>query len=144
MAEAAFRPEDTEAPRDGAPSVDLNRHAAQTRELVRALREELGGIRQELSEIKSHARTDHFRVLGALAAGFIVLLTGFAVGYMRVDDKIDRVSEKVEDKFDKLSDRLGGIDGKLSTDQGAFVRVQTQLDDLIARIPPVQSPPPHR
>jgi hypothetical protein len=59
-------------------------------------------------------------------AGFGAVLFALAGGYLLLDNKISRLAER--------------IDAQSVT----ITRIETKLDDLIARIPPVATPAPRR
>nr|AWM05765.1 hypothetical protein CIT39_04360 [Bradyrhizobium symbiodeficiens] len=59
-------------------------------------------------------------------AGFATVLFAFAGGYLLIDSKLAKLSEKL-DAFAVSN-----------------AKIETKLDDLIARIPPVPTSPPRR
>ncbi len=70
-------------------------------------------------EFSVHDLTDFMWHLAALIAALVIIGTGMVSAYFRLEDKI----------------------AALST---ASTRIETKLDDLLARIPPVQPPAPRR
>ena len=114
------------------PSVSTN--AAQTGTLVRAvqdaLRESTADFRRDISEIRGHSRGDFYRLLYIFGAGFVALAIVFGWGYSRLEDRFTAVSTKIEDKVDSL--------------EKALIKVDTKLDDLLARIPPAVTPAPQK
>ena len=133
MSERQERRDDATDPESEGGPVKLDRQSAQTGQIIRALREELGDFKRELGIIRAHARNDHRWVLSAIAGVFVLLLTGFFIGYIRVDDKIDRQGEKVDIRIDRVVEQLGTLNGTLT-------RVDQKLDDLTHP----QSPLPRR
>lgn len=82
-------------------------------------------VKDDIREIKKDQKVDFRIVLGIFGAGFVILGTMLIVGYFRLDDRIT----KLDDKISSLSTTL--------------VRIDTKLEDLLARIPPTQTAP-HR
>jgi hypothetical protein len=91
--------------------------AGQTRIIVEAVKESVADLKADVKEIKGHRVSDLRWHIGIFGAGFLVLGGMLIAGYFKLEDR--------------LSD--------LST---ASTRVETKLDDLLARIPPVQTPVP--
>jgi hypothetical protein len=84
-------------------------------------------FRDDIREIKHDQKTDFRIIIGMFGAGFIAVAGMLIFGYFRVDDRII----KLEDRVNALSTTL--------------VRIDTKLEDLLARIPPTQTPAPaHR
>lgn len=100
--------------------------ARQTRFIVDAVKEAIAEIRDDVREIKGHRVSDIRWHLAGFAAGFVLLSTMLILGYFRLEDKIGGVSNTVRD---------------VST---SITRIETKLDDLIERIPPIPSPPPRK
>jgi hypothetical protein len=80
----------------------------------------------DIREIKRDQKADFRIVIGMFGAGFVAVAGMLIYGYFRIDDRIT----KLEDKVDVLGTTL--------------TRVDTKLGDLLERIPPIQSPAPHR
>jgi hypothetical protein len=65
--------------------------------------------------------------IAALAAG-VVLLGGMLIAaYFKIDDRIEALARATQDKFEAASN--------------ASTRVETKLEDLLQRIPPVAGNP---
>jgi len=124
--------QDAEPPRQfpNVPPPDMSVAAAQTRliakEVVQAvefsvhdLKTGVEEIKGDVRTIKDHRWTDFMWHLAALIAALVIIGTGMVSAYFRLEDKI----------------------AALST---ASTRIETKLDDLLARIPPVQPPAPRR
>jgi hypothetical protein len=112
--------QDSEPPRDMAnvPPQDMV-GAGQTRLIVEAVKESVADLKSDVKEIKSHRYSDLVWHVSTLAAGF-VLLTGMMIAaYFRLDDRVNGISM-------------------------ALTRVETKLDDLLQRIPPVPTPAPRK
>jgi hypothetical protein len=87
--------------------------------IVDELKQDVREIRQDVREIKGYRHTDFLIYASMFAAGFIALAGMFIVGYLKLDDRI-RVLNNTS------------------------IRVDTKLEDLLQRIPPVPTPPPRR
>jgi hypothetical protein len=116
---ASARPEDiAEVPRQFANVMpDISGGAANV--VVREFRD-------DIREIKRDQKADFRIVAGMLVAGVIIVVGMMLYAYFRIDDRIT----KLEDKVNVMSTTL--------------TRVDTKLEDLLARMPPVQTPPPRR
>ncbi|SRR5579883_2097478 len=125
----AHLPEDTGSPDSaGSGARDLSAHTAQTGHLVRALHEGLrdavSDFREDIAGIRDHHRADYWRLLYVFGAGFVALVAVFGWGYSRLDDRFTRADERRESMEKTLT------------------RIETKLEDLLQRIPPVQTPVP--
>jgi hypothetical protein len=113
------RPQEiTEAttPGDGAATTpDISASAAQLRVIVGHLQKNLQETRGDVKDIKTEFRW----LMAGFAVGFLALGGMFIAGYLRLEDRIDPVT--------------------IST-----TRIETKLDDLLARIPPAVTPVPKR
>jgi hypothetical protein len=109
------------------PPPDMSAAAAQTRiiakEVVQAVELSLNDVKTSVGEIKIDIKTirdnrwrDFMWHIAALVAAFFVFGTMLVMAYFRLEDKIALLS---------ISN----------------TRLETKLDDLIARIPPVVTPP---
>jgi hypothetical protein len=76
-------------------------------------------LEANVKEIRDYRYTDLWRHLAAFAAGIVLVVGMLIAGYFKIEDKIQILST-------------------------ASTRMETKLDDLIARIPPVQTPVPRR
>jgi hypothetical protein len=112
------------------PPPDMSGTAAQTRiiakEVVQAVESSLNDVKTNIAEIKSdiktikdHRWTDFMWHIAALVACFAVIATAIVTSYFRLEDKI----------------------ATLSTSN---TRLETRLDDLIQRIPPIPTSVPRR
>jgi hypothetical protein len=109
--------------------------------LVRAVQEavegSVGHLRTEIGKVQTHARSDLKWTLAALAAGFVLLGGMMFEAYHWVDEHITTAAFRLEDKLSKTDDKVGTLGiNQARTDQ--------KLQDLLERIPPVPTPPPHR
>ena len=94
---------------------DLSPGIAQTRVIVRAVQESLSDVKTDLREItkKEH---DHFLLLLKIFGAAFVLLSGMLIfGYFRLEDRV------------------------VSLDASS-IRIDTKLEDLLQRIPPIPTP----
>jgi hypothetical protein len=95
---------------------DLSPSAAQTRLLVRAVQDSLVDVKTDIREIKSGEHA-HFLLLLKIFGAAFVLLSGMLIfGYFR------------------LEDRVSALDS-------SSIRIDTKLEDLLLRIPPIPTPP---
>ena len=115
----ANRLDDAGPPPSQANVTPMDAGTAQTRQIVDAVKASVASLHLEVKEIRDYRYTDLWRHLAAFAAG-IVLIVGMMIA----------VYFKIEDKLQALSTTP--------------TRLETKLDDLIARIPPVQAPVPRR
>jgi hypothetical protein len=90
--------------------------AGQTRLIVEAVKESVADLKADVKEIKSYRFGDLFKYLSALTAAVVLLGSMMIAVYFKIEDKIHDLST-------------------------ASTRIEQKLDDLIARIPPVQTLP---
>jgi hypothetical protein len=95
-------------------------------EALKSLRADMRDGRSDIRSMSEHirseatARQSEFRFLiGAFAAGFVILAGMLIFGYFRLSDRIEALSS-------------------------SSVRVETRLDDLAQRLPPAAQTPAHR
>jgi len=89
------------------------------------------GVRQmndSLAEMKVNTRSDHRFVLKIFGSGFVLICTFVIGGFLWLSDRFENSSLRVSDKIENLNVRSQ--------------RVDTKLEDLLARIPPIQNPVP--
>jgi hypothetical protein len=94
-------------------------------------------LRKDIREVRSHHRTEFIILLTAFAAAFLIL-AGMSIGayrWAREDTTADITG--VNGRLDKIESRQAPMNDTL-------IRVDTKLEDLLARIPPTPTPPPHR
>jgi hypothetical protein len=91
--------------------------AGQTRLIVEAVKESVAELKSDVKDIRSHRVSDLVWHVSTLAAGFVLLAGMMIAAYFKIDDKISDISK-------------------------ASTRIETKLDDLVQRIPPVQAPAP--
>jgi hypothetical protein len=92
---------------------------AQTRQIVEAVKASVSELRQDVKDIKNYRYTDLLLHIGAFAGGIVLVVGMMVAAYFKLEDKISAVST-------------------------SNTRMETKLEDLLARIPPVQTPPPRR
>jgi hypothetical protein len=93
--------------------------SGQTRLIVEAVKESVADLKADVKEIKGYRYGDLFKYLSAIAAA-VVLLGGMMIAvYFRVEDKIQRISTST-------------------------TRIESKLEDLVQRIPPVPTPAPRK
>lgn len=101
------------------PPPDIAAGAGQLRLIV-------GELKDDIRDIKSHRHSDFVFHVTVLAGGFLLLAGMLIFGYFRLDDRIT----KSDDKINSLTNQV--------------TRTNTQLEDLLERIPPVQTPVPQK
>jgi len=77
------------------------------------------GLKYDVKEIKSHRHSDFVFSISIFAGGFVLLATMLIVGYFKLEDRIQTLSNII-------------------------IRADTKLEDLLLRIPPIPTPPPRR
>lgn len=98
---------------------DISSGAGPLRLVIGQLDSAIGEIRSDIGNIKDHRHTDFKWLVTIFGLGFVALATMFIVGYMRLEDRLDPLS---------ISN----------------TKIETKLDDLLARIPPAITPVPKR
>jgi hypothetical protein len=93
--------------------------AGHTQAIVKSLEGSIADIKLDVREIKGNRHSD-----------FVYLVTAFAAGFLLLGGAIGTVYFKLDDKMDKLT--------------ASSIRVETKLEDLLQRIPPVVAPAPRR
>lgn len=83
-------------------------------------------LKDDIRDIKSHRHSDFIVYVSMLAGGFLILAGMLIFGYFKLDDRISRSDDKIN---------------ALAT---TSVRIDTKLEDLLQRIPPVSTPLPKR
>ncbi len=101
--------------------------AGQTRLVVEAVKETVAELKVDVRNIRDHRFTDIMWHIGALATGVILLGGMMIAAYFKLEDKIEALSNASNEKFEAISN--------------ASTRVETKLDDLLQRIPPVVTTP---
>ena len=99
--------------------VDIGGYAGQTRIIVDAVKDSVAELKADVKDIRSHRFSDLLWHIGALAATFALLGGMMIVAYMKIDERMRELST-------------------------ASTRVETKLEDLLQRIPPVQTPVPKK
>jgi hypothetical protein len=94
----------------------LDSGTAQTRQIVEAVKASVSGLASDVKEIRNYRYTDLLLHIGAFAGGIIIVVTLVLNVYSRLDDKIQNLST-------------------------TSTRVDTKLEDLLQRIPPVPTSP---
>lgn len=100
------------------------------RETRQELRSDMKDLRADISTLKTHADNHFYRTLYIFGAGFVAVVLLFAWGYTRADDRQIASSSKTDDR--------------IAAQGTALTRIDQKLEDLLARIPPVQAPAPHK
>jgi hypothetical protein len=90
--------------------------AAQTRFLINAIDVSTRELKDDVKDIKSHRHSDFVYMISVFSLGFILLAGMFIFGYFRLDDRIVELTK-------------------------SSVRVETKLEDLLQRVPPILLPP---
>jgi hypothetical protein len=108
--------EETVQPRETANVMPLDGHSDRSRHFVDSV----------LVQVNKDRISDNRWYLGVFGIGFLTLAGLFISGYLLISTK-----------FDKVVDEIKPIDRTV-------IRLEQKLDDLIARIPPVQTPAPRK
>jgi prefoldin subunit 5 len=124
--------ESGEPPSDGAAPITSN--AAQARilrdALEQILRETVSELKTEVSTIKTQAHADFKNIIYIFGTGFL-LLAGLAIGiYVETDEHLSSAATRLEDH--------------VNTVEKSLVKVETKLDDLLERVPPVPTAIPRK
>lgn len=93
--------------------------AAHARIIVEAVKESVAELKADVREIKTHRFTDLLWHITAFAAGFVILASMMIAAYFKIEDKIHTLST-------------------------SNTRIETKLEDLLQRIPPIPTLPPGR
>lgn len=108
------------------PPADISQGNAQTRIIIAALENRLAGLdstmtilRSDVTEIRTSVHTDFRLLLFVFGGGFLILAGMLIAGYFRLEDKVSASTQ-------------------------AETRIDTRLEDLLLRIPPVATPVPRR
>lgn len=104
---------------------DVSVGAGQIRLVVKPLEEHIREIKDDIKDIKEHRHSDFMITMSIFATGFLLLAGMLIFGYFRLDDKLDTKTKELVDKTDAM---------ELTT-----TKIDTKLDDLLQRIPPVQN-----
>jgi hypothetical protein len=105
---------------------DVSLGSGHIRLVVAAVENTVGELKGDVKELKSHRHTDFVFMISVFAAGFILLATMIIGEYLLLSNKID------------------GLSGKIEAIEVSSTRVDTKLDDLLQRIPPVVAPVPKK
>jgi hypothetical protein len=106
-------------PIETANVTPMDSGSAQTRQIVEAVKASVAGLTSDVKEIRNYRYTDLLLHIGAFAAGIVLVVTMMVAAYFKLEDKIQTLST-------------------------ATTRVDTKLEDLLLRIPPVPTPAPRK
>ncbi len=84
-------------------------------------------LKVDISTLKGEGPSNFTKLLRWGGGAVIFVLLALTAGYLRLEDKIEASSAKVEDHINSTNLTM--------------TKATTQLEDLLARIPPVQSSP---
>ena len=90
--------------------------AAQTRLLINAIDVSTRELKGDVRDIKLHRHSDFVYMISVFAAGFLLLAGMLIAGYLLLDERIEKHTI-------------------------SSVRVETKLEDLLQRVPPILPPP---
>jgi hypothetical protein len=109
-----------EVPRDFANvTPDISAGAGQLRLIIQELK-------NDIKDIKDYRHTDFVAHISLLGGSFLLLAGMIIFGYFKLDERIG-----------KSDDRIHAI-------TNSTTRIDTKLEDLLQRIPPVPTPAPKR
>ena len=103
-------------PQSGNPT-EISPNSGPARVIAEAIAKDITEIKSGVNDLKNNRRDDFIKLLMIYGAGFVFLAGMIVSSYLLLDNKISSVSD------------LG-------------IRVDTKLEELIKRIPPVQTPVP--
>jgi len=113
-------------PTETANVTPLDSGVGQTRLIVEAVKVSVSALKDDVSilktdvrEIRGHRVTDLLWHVGVVAAGVAIIFAGLTAAYFKIEDRLSSLST-------------------------ASTRVETKLEDLLARIPPVPTPVPRK
>lgn len=86
--------------------------AGQTRLLIKAIEDSLKDLKDDVREIKSHRHSDFVFHITIFGAGFLILAGMLITGYLKLDERITNLTN-------------------------VSIRIDTKLEDLLQRIPPI-------
>jgi hypothetical protein len=111
-------PEQEAGPPRQLPNVtpNVSGESGQTRLLINAVEATLKELKDDVKDVKSHRHSDFVYTVSMFAVGFMLLAGMLVYGYFRIDDKVTSLSN-------------------------TLTRVETKLEDLLQRIPPIPTPP---
>jgi hypothetical protein len=113
---ASLQDQEATPPTNMANVTPMDSGTAQTRQIVEAVKASVSGLASDVKEIRNYRYTDLLLHIGAFAGGIIIVVTLVLNVYSRLDDKIQNLST-------------------------TSTRVDTKLEDLLQRIPPVPTSP---
>lgn len=93
--------------------------AAHTQAVVKSLEGSISEIKLDVRGLKDNRHNDFVYLITVFAAGFLLLAGLLGTVYFRLDDKLDKLTQ-------------------------TSIRVDTKLEDLLQRLPPVVAPAPKR
>lgn len=85
---------------------------------IRFLLGSLEQLQQDVRKLNSERLSNFLWYIGIFCAGFVLLATMLIFGYLRLDDKVSSLTQ-------------------------TSIRVDTKLEDLLQRIPPITQAPKH-
>jgi hypothetical protein len=103
-------------PRETANVTPMDAGSAQTRQIVEAVKASVAVLTSDVKEIRNYRYTDLLLHIGAFAAGIVLVVTMMVAAYFKLEDKLQTLST-------------------------ATTRVDTKLEDLLLRIPPIPATP---
>lgn len=112
---ASLQDQEATPPTSMANVTPMDSGSAQTRQIVDAVKTTVSGLTDDVKAIRDYRYTDLLLHIGAFAGGIIMVVTLVLHVYSKLDDKLLAIST-------------------------ATTRTEQKLDDLISRIPPVQTP----
>lgn len=95
---------------------NISQGAAQAGQIIRGIQDSLSAVQLDIKDLRREAHHDFWSLLKTFGAGFIILGGMLIYGYFRLEDQITALDR-------------------------TLIKVETKLDDLLQRIPPVPTPP---
>jgi hypothetical protein len=115
--------DDSGEPNPSGVPPDVGQETPQTRALVRALENALRDFRSDITDVRTRAHTDFFRMLGVFALGFLALAGMVIEAYRWGHEDLGAAVTKLEARMDKIDDR--GI-----TTENTLSRIEQHLQDM--------------
>ena len=116
---ASLQDQEATTPTSMANVTPLDGGTNQTRMIVDAVKASVATLEGDVKAIRDYRYTDLLLHIGAFAGGIILVVTMMVAAYFRLDDKLSAVST-------------------------SNTKIETKLEDLLARIPPVATPAPRK
>jgi hypothetical protein len=116
---ASLQDQEATTPASMANVTPLDAGSNQTRMIVDAVKASVSALETDVRAIRDYRYTDLLLHIGVFTAAVVIVVGMIVTVYFKLDDRISAIST-------------------------SSTKVETKLDDLLARIPPVPTPAPRR